>query len=258
MKPSRAGNTYSMFNVNLIFQNIEAQFPLITAKKMNWKGIVAEFLWILSGESNITELKKTTKIWDKFSDKNDEVNSAYGHIIRNFSTWPLGLVVDQLEYVINLLKKDPFSRRAVMTSWDPRNAHNSNLPPCHFAYVFNVHPPRKPDNRMIVNLNVTQRSGDLALGVPWDIAIWSLMLLYIANILGMKAGSVSFNIVDAHIYSNHVNGVLEWLRREPRALPRVTIIAKQELSRKVSPNIFLLENYDPHGSVSFQLNKGEL
>ena len=82
--------------------------------------------------------------------------------------------------------------------------------------------------------------------------------MYVANILGMKAGSVAFNIVDAHIYSNHVNGVLEWLRREPRALPKVTVTGELKLKRKVNPNIFLLENYDPHGSISFQLNKGEL
>lgn len=242
-KQGRNGLILSKFNVQFNF-DMNDGFPLLTTKKMPFHSIVAEFLWILSGEKKITELKKHTSIWNAFADDNDEVESAYGYYIRNYPTTDKHMAIDQLAIIINELKINPNSRRLVMTSWFPENALVSNLPPCHFAYVFNF------DGRL--NLHITQRSADLALGLPFDIAVFALMLLTVSKLTNLTPGILSFSIVDAHIYQSHIDDVYKQLDRKPYPLPTVELIDVTDINN-LSFNNFVLRNYQSHDKIKFNL-----
>jgi thymidylate synthase len=213
-KPNRTGiDTVSFFSA---FYKIDLSkgFPLLTTKKMDgyrWNSLIYEFLWYLSGEEHIRNLRNNTKIWDAWSNDKGELQTAYGRFWRRFplpesglsgEVWAdndwvkqeeTGKTFDQIKYVIDSLKKTPWSRRIIVSAWHPGNAAVSLLPPCHYSFVFSVHEKK-------LNLHLTQRSGDAALGIPFNIAAYSMLNIIVAQEVGLIPGSFAHSIVDSHIY----------------------------------------------------------
>lgn len=260
-KSNRTGvDTISYFGAH--YQVDLAQgYPLLTTKEMNWEAMLRELLWYLSGEDHIRNLRRYTKIWDAWADENGNLDTAYGRYWRRFPSpyrdedgrWQVR-EVDQIQFVIDTLKKDPTSRRLVVTAWEPGNAHTSRLPPCHYTFVFNVQGSR-------LNCHLTQRSGDIALGIPFNLACYATLTQMIAQEVGLELGWFSHTIVDAHIYTrrpdgtmaeyDHIPGLLEQLQREPRPLPRLHIARKPFNELRFED--FRLEGYHPHPKIKFKV-----
>lgn len=227
-------------------------FPLLTTKKVNFSAMLYEVLWYLSGEDHIRSLRQHTRIWDAWADAEGNLDTAYGRYWRRFPSARMNsetgtyevVEVDQIGRVLEILKTDPTSRRMVVTAWEPGNALSSKLPPCHYTFVFNV-----ADNRLSCHL--TQRSGDIAIGIPFNLAAYSLLTQVLASEAGLGVGEFSHTIVDAHIYVNHVDGLREQMQRSPRQLPRVEIAAKP-LDRLQFED-FTLVGYDPHPGIKFEV-----
>lgn len=226
-KTNRTGmDTISCFSEHYKIDLSEG-YPLCTTKKMNFKSMLYEVLWYLSGDDHIRNLRKHTKIWDAWADENGNLDTAYGRYWRKFPSAQINpatgkyevVEFDQIAEIIKLLKTQPNSRRMVVSAWEPGNAHNSKLPPCHYTFAFNV----IGEN---LNCHLTQRSGDIALGIPFNIAAYSLLTQIIANEVGMKSGYFSHTIIDAHIYLNHVDGLKEQLKRKPKPRPKLEILKK--------------------------------
>jgi len=236
-------------------------FPLLTTKKMYWKSLLHEVLWYLSGENHIRNLRQHTKIWDAWADENGVLETAYGNYWRHFPSakqdkngnWVVK-EVDQIQYVIDEIKRNPNSRRLVITAWEPGNATTSKLPPCHYTFVFNVN-----DGKL--NCHLTQRSGDVALGIPFNLAAYSLLTQVIAQQVGLKLGQFAHTIVDAHIYIgekgtenekyDHLEGLKEQLKREPLSLPQLKIANKPIDELKFED--FELLNYQFHDKILFEV-----
>jgi len=214
-KENRTGvDTISHFNYNYTLDN--NRYPLLTTKKMNgyrWDSMIHELLWYLSGEEHIRNLQGHTSIWDAWADEDGNLDTAYGRFWRRYpctdpmiqedgEAWAKPFhdaqnddeyTFDQLQYVIDELQENPNSRRLVVNAWHPANAAVSTLPPCHYTFVFNVQGDE-------LNLHLTQRSGDVALGIPFNIACYTLLQRIIAQQVGLKVGEFGHTIVDAHIY----------------------------------------------------------
>ncbi len=274
-KPSRTGvDTLSYFGA---FYKVDLGkgFPLLTTKKVNFNACLHELLWYLSGEDHIRNLKKVTKIWDAWADEKGDLETAYGRYWRRFphpvqkSHGPVaetgeGAVrvqeIDQIQYVIDEIKRNPFSRRLVVVAWEPGNAEVSKLPPCHYSFAFNVSPDEKGEP-VKLNCHLTQRSGDVALGIPFNLACYATLTQMIAQEVGMEVGEFGHTIVDAHIYCadkgskmeayDHVAGLGEQLTREPRVLPRLTIARKAFGELKFED--FKVEGYEPHLPIVFKV-----
>ena len=183
-------------------------YPLLTTKKVNFRAMLHEVLWYLSGEDHIRNLRKHTKIWDAWADENGNLETAYGRYWRRYPSAQINpatgayevVEVDQIGRVIEILKTDPNSRRMVVTAWEPGNAMESKLPPCHYTFAFNV-------LAGALNCHLTQRSGDIALGIPFNLAAYALLTQILAQEAGLGLGLFSHTIVDAHIYVNHIDGL---------------------------------------------------
>ncbi len=255
-KPSRTGiDTLSYFGAHYRV-DLAKGFPLLTTKEVNFAACLRELLWYLSGEDHIRNLRQYTKIWDAWADEHGNLDTAYGRYWRRFphpyqdsdGTWKVR-EVDQIQYVIDTLKKEPTSRRLVVTAWEPGNAETSKLPPCHYSFVFNVQGDR-------LNCHLTQRSGDIALGIPFNLACYATLTQMIAQETGLGVGHFSHTIVDAHIYTgppeyDHVPGLREQLQREPRPLPRL-VIAKKPF-HELRFEDFRVEDYHPHPKIKFKV-----
>ena len=260
-KKSRTGvDTLSYFGA---FYRVDLSkgFPLLTTKRMKWKSMLHEVLWYLSGEDHIRNLRKKTKIWDAWADEDGNLDTAYGHYWRHFPSaqkdkdgnWQVR-EVDQIQYVINEIRNNPYSRRMVVTAWEPGNATTSKLPPCHYTYTFNV-----SDGKL--NCHLTQRSGDIALGIPFNLAAYSLLTQIIAQETGLGVGYFAHSIVDAHIYYaekgspmekyDHSEGLKEQLKREPMSLPKL-IIAKKPIDELTFED-FELVDYKSHDPIKFEV-----
>ena len=236
-------------------------FPLLTTKKMYWKSLLHEVLWYLSGENHIRNLRQHTKIWDAWADENGVLETAYGYYWRHFPSakkdnngnW-IVKEIDQVQYVIDEIKRNPNSRRLVISAWEPGNATTSKLPPCHYTFVFNV-----SDGKL--NCHLTQRSGDIALGIPFNLAAYSLLTQVIAQQVGLSLGQFAHTIVDAHIYIgdkgteleryDHLEGLKEQLKREPLPLPQLKIANKSIDELKFED--FELLNYQFHDKINFEV-----
>ncbi len=260
-KPSRTGvDTLSYFGAHYTV-DLANGFPLLTTKEMYWSSCLRELLWYLSGEDHIRNLRQHTKIWDAWADPDGKLDTAYGRYWRRFphpyldqdGHWQVR-EVDQIQYVMDTIRQEPHSRRLVVTAWEPGNAHSSKLPPCHYSFVFNVQ-----DGRL--NCHLTQRSGDVALGIPFNLACYSCLTQMIAQETGLTPGRFSHTIVDAHIYTaqpgsgmeeyDHVPGLREQLKREPRQLPRLRIARKPFNELRFED--FTLEDYHPHPRIRFKV-----
>jgi thymidylate synthase len=278
-KPNRTGiDTLSTFNVNYEM-DLRQGFPLLTTKEISWKNIVVENLWFLSGETNIALLKKHgCKFWDPWADDEGRVPSAYGNFWRHFpvhdapdAARPQAGYSDQIAWMIEELKRNPMSRRLVVSAWAPGNAHTSQLPPCHVLFVCNVQIDEHGEP--LLCLHLTQRSADVALGVPYNIAGYALLLELFARFSGLRAGLLSHTLVDAHVYTakadgqmaeyDHVPGLRKQLEREPRPLPRLTLDPAIRRLSDLKPLLeadtaailksFALAGYDPHPAIAFKV-----
>lgn len=211
-RKNRTGiDTISLFGVSYSIE-LEYLWPVLTLRELPYKAILAELRWFLSGETAITRLNEYTSIWKPWADEHDEVPSAYGAFWRNFNG------VDQIKSALRTLISDPDSRRIVVTAWDPANALQSKLPPCHMTFVFGTEPPLLDGPRKL-NLHLFQRSCDIGIGLPWNIACYTAMMHLFAKLTRMEVGKFVHSIVDAHIYVNHETQLRTLLRREPRSLP---------------------------------------
>ena len=273
-KQNRTGvDTISAFNVNYAIDLAEG-FPLLTTKEISWKNIVVENLWFLSGDRHIGLLQKHgCKFWDPWADAEGFVPSAYGNFWRHFPVHAEGETGfnDQVRYVLRTLRENPASRRMVISAWAPGNAQQSQLPPCHLMFIFNVQ--YDADGEPYLCLHLTQRSCDVALGVPYNIAGYAFLLSLFAHLAGMRAGTFGHSLVDAHIYTakpdgsmaeyNHVPGLHEQLQREPRQLPRLAIsphlktlddvLALCDADLDDILGAFRLDGYDPQPAISFKV-----
>lgn len=202
LKKNRTGvNTYSIFSENIKI-DISSYFPILTGKKIFENTFKTEFEWFINGGTNTDIFKKNNvKIWDKWADKDGNLGKVYGYQMINFNSSGY----NQLNELINNIKNDKFSRRHIISLWNPIELNEMALPPCYLYFQFYI------NNNNEINLYVVQRSADLFAGVPYDICLFSLFLLYVAEKTGLKAKEISYNIVDAHIYTNHLNGVNEYL-----------------------------------------------
>lgn len=272
-KENRTGvDTLSTFNHNYEI-DLREGFPLLTTKEISWKNIVVENLWFLSGDTNIRLLQKhRCKFWDPWADERGEVPSAYGNFWRHFPVHAEGRAdySDQIAWVLAELRRNPMSRRLVVSAWAPGNAQTSKLPPCHCLFMFNV---QVDGGEPVLNLHLTQRSCDIALGVPYNIAGYALILELFARMSGIRAGIFAHTLVDAHIYTakpdgsmaeyDHVPGLQLQLERAPRPLPRLTIDPSIRGLEDIQPLLsastdevlarFQLEGYDPHPAIAFKV-----
>jgi len=227
LKKNRTGvDTLSCFS-EYYKVDLSKGYPLLTTKKMNFKAMVYEVLWYLSGEDHIRNLRQHTKIWDAWADAEGNLDTAYGRYWRRFPSAQMNpatgryevVEIDQIGRIIELLKHDPNSRRMVVTAWEPGNALESKLPPCHYTFAFNVQGTR-------LNCHLTQRSGDIAIGIPFNLAAYALLTQILAAEANLELGFFSHTIIDAHIYVNHIDGLKEQLTRTPYPLPQLAITRK--------------------------------
>lgn len=260
-KHSRTGiDTLSYFSA---FYKVDLSkgFPLLTTKKMIWDSLLHEVLWYLSGDNHIRNLRNHTKIWDAWADKDGNLDTAYGYYWRHFPSakknengdWEV-VEIDQIKYIIDEIKRNPNSRRLIVSAWEPGNATTSKLPPCHYTYAFNI-----ANNK--VNCHLTQRSGDIALGIPFNLAAYSILTHIIAMETGYEVGEFAHTIIDAHIYIadkgteleryDHLEGLKLQLKREPYELPRLEI-NKKPLDQLTFED-FKLINYKHHDRIKFEV-----
>jgi len=232
--------------------NLKDGFPLITTKKVYFKSVVHELLWYLSGETHIRNLRKHTKIWDSWTskEKNWEVGKMYGYQWVKWDKYDINPSdgslkhnhINQIQNVIDLIKINPDSRRMVVSAWNPSVLNDIALPSCHAFFIFNV-----TDGKL--NCHLTQRSGDIALGIPFNLACYATLTQMIAQETNLEVGEFSHFINDAHIYENHIKGLEDQLQRKPFPLPQLKIINKPFW--KLAFDDFSLHHYQHHPVIQF-------
>ena len=222
--------------------NLEDGFPLLTTKKVHLKSIIHELLWFLQGSTNIAYLKENgVSIWDEWADENGNLGPVYGYQWRNWPK-PDGTHIDQISQVVEAIKKNPDSRRLIVSAWNVADVDRMKLPPCHAFFQFYV-----ADGKLSCQLY--QRSADIFLGVPFNIASYALLTMMVAQVCGLKAGDFVHTLGDAHIYLNHLDQVREQLGRAPRSQPTMRINPAVQDIFGFRFEDFTLENYDPHPAI---------
>jgi len=236
--------TLGVFGRQLRF-DLSKGFPLLTTKKLHLRSIIVELLWFLRGETNTRWLKENgCSIWDEWADENGELGPVYGKQWRSWAA-PNGQSIDQIARLIEGLRTDPSSRRHIVSAWNPADIEDMALPPCHCLFQFFVAPDEKGGGKLSCQLY--QRSADVFLGVPFNIASYALLTMMVAQVVGLEPGEFVHTLGDAHLYSNHVEQAALQLTREPLALPTMTIAAKRDLLG-FDQGDFTLEGYEawPH------------
>jgi thymidylate synthase len=241
-KHDRTGTgTISVFGYQMRF-NLEEGFPLVTTKKLHLRSILHELIWFLKGDTNIRYLKENgVSIWDEWADENGDLGPVYGYQWRSWPT-PDGRHIDQITNVINQIKNTPDSRRLIVSAWNVAEIENMALPPCHSFFQFYV-----ADGKLSCQLY--QRSADIFLGVPFNIASYALLTLMVAQVCGLKPGEFIHTLGDAHLYNNHLEQTKLQLSREPRPLPQVKLNPEVKDIFEFKFEDFTLENYDPHPHI---------
>ena len=246
--------TRAVFGRQMRF-NLEDGFPMVTTKKLHLRSIIHELLWFLSGETNIRYLKENgVSIWDEWATEDGELGPVYGEQWRSWKT-PDGQVIDQITQILDEIKRNPDSRRLVVSAWnpavlpDPAVSPDANaaagkqaLPPCHCLFQFYV-----ADGKLSCQLY--QRSGDIFLGVPFNIASYALLTLMMAQVCGLEPGDFVHTLGDAHLYSNHLEQADTQLAREPRALPTMTLNPEVKDLFAFTFDDFTLSDYEPHAHI---------
>jgi len=245
-KTDRTGTgTRSVFGHQMRF-NLDDGFPCLTTKKLHLKSIIHELLWFLSGDTNVKYLQENgVRIWNEWADGNGDLGHIYGY---QWRSWPdyNGGHIDQISEVVNTIKNNPDSRRIIVSAWNVADIPNMNLPPCHAFFQFYV-----ADGRL--SLQLYQRSADIFIGVPFNIASYALLLQMMAQVTGLKAGDFVHTLGDAHIYSNHFEQVKLQLTRSPRPLPTMKINPEVRNIFDFKFSDFELTDYDPYPHI-----KGEV
>ena len=241
-KDDRTGTgTLSVFGWQMRYA-LSDGFPLVTTKKCHLRSIIHELLWFLQGDTNIGYLKDNgVSIWDEWADANGDLGPVYGH---QWRTWPArdGGSIDQISEVVKTLKTNPDSRRIIVSAWNVADLDRMALAPCHAFFQFYV-----ADGRLSCQLY--QRSADIFLGVPFNIASYALLTLMMAQVTGLKPGDFVHTLGDAHLYLNHLDQAREQLAREPRPLPRMRINPEVTDIFAFRFEDFTLEGYDPHPAI---------
>lgn len=228
--------TYSLFG-RQIRADMSHGFPLLTTKRVFWKGVVGELLWFISGDTNIKWLQEQgIKIWDEWADENGDLGPVYGKWWRDWNG------IDQLQNVIDQIKTNPNSRRHIVTTWNPERIEEMALPPCHMMYQFNV-------RGEFLDLQLYQRSADMFLGVPFNIASYSLLLHMVAKVTGYRPGEFIHTFGDVHVYENHVVQCIKQLSRMQRTFPMLGIKGNPQTIDDFDMDSFYLIDYDPHPTI---------
>jgi len=247
-KSDRTGTgTRSVFGYQMRFDLADG-FPLVTTKKCHLKSIVYELLWFLKGDTNIAFLKENNvRIWDEWADKNGDLGPVYGKQWRSWEGVD-GKITDQVKELIHQLKTNPDSRRMIISAWNVGELPYMKLMPCHCLFQFYTSAPDKTGKRKL-SCQLYQRSADVFLGVPFNIASYALLTLMIAQVCGFKPGEFVHTFGDTHLYMNHLEQAREQLSRQPRKLPtlRLNPAVKNLFDFKFED--FTLENYDPHPAI---------
>ncbi len=241
-KHDRTGTgTISVFGHQMRF-NLEEGFPLLTTKKLHLKSIIYELLWFLKGDTNVKYLQDHgVRIWNEWADEHGELGPVYGH---QWRSWPdyQGGHIDQITQLVEQIKKNPDSRRHIVSAWNVAEVNNMALPPCHTLFQFYV-----ADGRL--SLQLYQRSADIFLGVPFNIASYALLLMMMAQVTGLKVGDFVHTFGDAHIYLNHIEQVKLQLSRDTRTLPKMIINPEVKDLFDFKFEDFQLVDYDPHPHI---------
>lgn len=241
-KGDRTGTgTQSVFGYQMRFDLADG-FPLLTTKKLHMKSIVHELLWFLAGDTNIAYLKEhNVRIWDEWADANGDLGPVYGKQWRSWAA-PDGRTIDQIADVVELIKTDPDSRRMIVSAWNPSDIPNMALAPCHCLFQFYV-----GDGRLSCQLY--QRSADVFLGVPFNIASYALLTEMLAQVTGLKPGVFVHTLGDAHLYKNHFSQVETQLVRRPRARPRLMLENRGQSIFEFKYSDIAIVDYDPHPHI---------
>lgn len=241
-KTDRTGTgTVSVFGYQMRF-DLSQGFPMLTTKKLHLKSIIHELIWFLNGDTNIKYLKDNgVSIWDEWADENGNLGPVYGYQWRSWPT-PDGRHIDQISEVINQIKNNPDSRRMIVSAWNVGEISKMKLPPCHAFFQFYV-----ADGKLSCQLY--QRSADIFLGVPFNIASYALLTLMVAKVCKLKPGEFIHTLGDAHIYSNHIEQANLQLSRDLKALPTIKLNNDVDSIFNFKFEDFILENYDPHPHI---------
>jgi thymidylate synthase len=241
-KTDRTGTgTLSVFGHQMRFDLADG-FPMVTTKKLHLKSIVHELLWFLAGDTNIRYLKENgVRIWDEWADENGDLGPVYGY---QWRSWPApdGRSIDQIAKLIEMIRKTPDSRRLMVSAWNPALVDEMALPPCHALFQFYV-----ADGKLSCQLY--QRSADVFLGVPFNIASYALLTMMVAQVTGYEPGDFVHSFGDAHLYTNHLDQAREQLARAPRALPTMTLNPDVTDLFAFRFEDFTLTGYDPHPHI---------
>ena len=241
-KEDRTGTgTRSVFGYQLRC-NLADGFPLLTTKKVHLKSIIYELLWFLRGDTNVRWLQEHgVRIWNEWADENGDLGPVYGS---QWRAWPDGNggTIDQIAQVIDQIKNTPDSRRIMVSAWNVAEVPTMKLPPCHSLFQFYVAQGK-------LSLQLYQRSADLFLGVPFNIASYALLLMMVAHVTGLEPGEFVHTFGDAHIYRNHFDQIREQLSREPRPLPRMVLNPEVMSIDDYKYEDFILEGYDPWPAI---------
>ncbi len=245
-KGDRTGTgTRSIFGHQMRF-DLAAGFPLVTTKKLHVKSIIHELLWFLAGDTNIDYLKQHgVRIWDEWADENGDLGPIYGAQWRAWPT-PGGGSIDQIRQVVEGIRSNPDSRRLIVTAWNPADMDRMALAPCHCLFQFYVAEGR-------LSCQLYQRSGDIFLGVPFNIASYALLTMMMAQVAGLKPGDFVHTLGDAHLYRNHIEQARLQLGRDPRPLPTMRINPEVGSIFDFVYEDFTLENYDPHPHIKAEV-----
>jgi len=236
---------YSVFGSQAVFDLTDG-FPLLTTKRLHLKSIIHELLWMLAGDTNIKYLNdNAVHIWNEWADKNGDLGPVYGASWRRWPAYPHE-PIDQISNLIDGLIRDPYSRRHIVTAWNPATLPNAALPACHMSTQFFV-------SNGTLSSKLYQRSGDIFLGVPFNIASYSLLTMMVAQVTGLRPGKFIHSFGDLHLYANHIDQAKKQLSRTPRPLPTMTLNPEVRSIFDFKYEDFTLSNYNPHPHVKAEV-----
>ena len=246
-KSDRTGTgTRSVFGYQMRF-NLADGFPVLTTKKLHLKSIIHELLWFLAGDTNIRYLKENgVRIWDEWADENGDLGRVYGAQWRSWRG-ANGETVDQIANLVRQIRQNPNSRRLIVSAWNPAEVDSMALPPCHALFQFYVANGK-------LSCQLYQRSADIFLGVPFNIASYALLTMMMAQVCGLQAGEFVHTLGDAHLYQNHLEQARRQLTREPRALPKMHINPDVRDIFAFKFDDFTLSDYDPHPHIKAEVS----
>jgi thymidylate synthase len=245
-KEDRTGTgTVSVFGYQMRY-NLAEGFPLLTTKKLHTKSIIHELLWFLKGDTNIKYLKENgVRIWDEWADAEGNLGPVYGYQWRSWPT-PDGKHIDQITQVIDMIRNNPDSRRLIVSAWNVADINHMKLPPCHAFFQFYVANGK-------LSCQLYQRSADIFLGVPFNIASYAILTMMVAQVCNLEPGDFVHTLGDAHLYSNHIEQANLQLTRELRPLPKMKINPEVKSIFDFKIEDFTLENYDPHPHIKAEV-----